>query len=115
MTAEEAETRPKLVAGEATRVPGSTGESDGAAPQMTETGRIAPSGVRYIKLGKGGGWERECLADGIARFGYGTERPSRFAAAREGRWADLTKLFLGEGKSKGTATQFGERHPPLLP
>jgi len=34
---------------------------------MTETGRIAPSGVRYIKLGKGGGWERECLADGIAR------------------------------------------------
>jgi hypothetical protein len=45
---------------------------------VSQVERIDPSTVRYIKLGKGGGWERECIETGIARFGYGTERDSRF-------------------------------------
>jgi hypothetical protein len=68
--------------------------------------RVDPKVVRYIKLGRGGGWERECLETGIARFGYGTERESRFAASRDGRWFDLVEAFRAEGKSPGTATRF---------
>jgi hypothetical protein len=77
---------------------------DGAG--MTPDGPITPSVVRYIKLGRGGGWERECLDDGIARFGYGTQQPARFEAAIAGRWAELTSMFLDEGKAPGTATRF---------
>ena len=68
--------------------------------------RIDPAVVRYIKLGRGGGWERECIESGIARFGYGTERDSRLDAVRAGRWADLTQMFRDEGKDPGTATRF---------
>jgi hypothetical protein len=70
------------------------------------TAPIAPPVVRYIKLGRGGGWERECIETGIARFGYGTERDDRFLAALEGRWGDLSQMFRDDGKDAGTATRF---------
>jgi len=38
-------------------------------------GRIDPKQVRYIKLGGGGGWEKECVDTGIIRFGFGTGDP----------------------------------------
>lgn len=73
---------------------------------MTSEDSIAPSVVRYIKLGRGGGWERECLDDGIARFGYGTQQPARLDAAAAGRWAELRAMFLDDGRAAGTATRF---------
>jgi hypothetical protein len=73
---------------------------------MSGEWRVDPKVVRYIKLGRGGGWERECLETAIARFGYGTERDGRFAAASEGRWDDLVEAFRAEGKAPGTATRF---------
>jgi hypothetical protein len=47
--------------------------------------------VRYIKLGWGGEWEKECLEKGIARLGFGTEQRSRFRWCSEGDWAKLKK------------------------
>lgn len=67
---------------------------------------IRPSRVRYIKLGEGGSWERECLKQGIVRFGFGSARDDRFPLRRAGKWGDLTKSFIDEGKTKGTATRF---------
>lgn len=67
---------------------------------------IHPTRVRYIKLGEGGSWERECLKQGIVRFRFGSAREDRFPLCRAGRWDDLTKSFIDEGKTKGTATRF---------
>lgn len=33
---------------------------------------ISPKAVRYIKLGEGGKWEKECIAKHILRFGFDT-------------------------------------------
>jgi hypothetical protein len=69
---------------------------------------IRPKNVRYIKLGRAGGWERECIEKGIIRFGFGTGNTSKLSlCVREG-WDKLTKLFIEEGKDKGTATRFSK-------
>ena len=70
------------------------------------TALIRPNRVRYIKLGEAGSWEKECLADGIIRFGFGSSTKERFPLCHSGRWDDLTKSFRAEGKTKGTATRF---------
>jgi hypothetical protein len=66
----------------------------------------ADARVRYIKLGEGGSWEKECLEKGIIRFGFGSANPERFPICTAGRWEDLTDSFIAEGKDKGTATRF---------
>ena len=62
--------------------------------------------VRYIKLGREGGWEDECLKNGIVRFGFGSGTDERFPICRDGKWLELTASFLASGKDKGTATRF---------
>lgn len=68
--------------------------------------QIRPTRVRYIKLGHGGGWERECLDKGIIRFGFGSANRQRLPLCRAGQWDRLTRTFIDEGKDKGTATRF---------
>ena len=67
---------------------------------------VRPARVRYIKLGSGGDWEKECLEKGIIRLGFGTARPDRFSLCQSKRWDDLTESFISEGKDKGTASNF---------
>lgn len=62
--------------------------------------------VRYIKLGEGGGWERECLERGIVRFGFGSQDPGKLDLCRAGQWSDLAQAFRAEGRKKGVATRF---------
>jgi len=65
-----------------------------------------PSNVRYIKLGEGGRWERDCMERNIVRFGFGSARDERFAMCHRRDWKALRKSFIAEGKSAGTATRF---------
>ena len=67
---------------------------------------IHPERARYIKLGRGGKWERECLDRGIVRFGFGAGSPQRFPLCSVGKWDELTESFVAEGRDKGTATRF---------
>ncbi len=67
---------------------------------------IRPNRVRYIKLGEGGRWEKECIKAGIIRFGFGSSTPERFPLCQAQQWDSLTTSFLAEGTSKGTATRF---------
>jgi len=77
------------------------------APSRSATpSAIHPDRVRYIKLGRGGKWERECLDRGIVRFGFGAASPQRFPLCSAGKWDELTESFVAEGKDKGTATRF---------
>lgn len=68
--------------------------------------KVNPSDVRYIKLGGAGRWEKECLEKGIIRIGFGSQQSERFKLCQSGRWNDLVKSFIAEGKDKGTATRF---------
>ena len=67
---------------------------------------ICPKRVRYIKLGKRGSWEKECLEKNIIRFGFGTERPKRFRLCQARQWDKLRRLFIEGGRDNGTATHF---------
>lgn len=67
---------------------------------------VRPKCVRYIKLGRHGRWEKECLAKSIIRFGYGSHTEERFPLCKDGKWDDLTKSFIAAGKDQGTATRF---------
>ncbi len=79
---------------------------DDEAPVQRGAFPISPMSVRYIKLGAGGSWEKECLRDGMIRFGFGSGTAERFAICSAGRWNELTESFITEGKDKGTATRF---------
>jgi len=68
--------------------------------------KISPTRVRYIKLGEGGSWEKECLEKGIVRIGFGTAQSERFQLCQSGRWNDLPESFIAEGRVKATATRF---------
>ncbi len=67
---------------------------------------INPARVRYIKLGSGGSWEQECLQKGIIRIGFGAAAGDRFVMCQSGKWEELAKSFIAEGKDKGTANRF---------
>ncbi len=69
--------------------------------------KISPTTrVRYIKLGKGGSWEKECLEKGIVRIGFGSAQSERFQQCQSRRWNDLSESFIAEGRVKATATRF---------
>jgi hypothetical protein len=48
------------------------------ASEKTVLPGIRPAAVRYIKLGEGGSWEKECLDRGTVRFGFGSANAQRF-------------------------------------
>src|SRR5258707_1348621 len=73
---------------------------------------IAPSAVRYIKLGEHGIWEQEGLQRGIVRTGLDSAHPltaaERFALSQAGRWEDLRQSFVAAGRNPGVATRFAK-------
>lgn len=71
-------------------------------PCMQKSAVISPSRALYIKLGRSGSWEEECLKKGILRFGY-IETP--FEAAISGDWDAVHKFWLAVRKDSGTATR----------
>jgi hypothetical protein len=67
---------------------------------------IHPTRVRYIKLGREGRWEKECIEKGIVRFGFGSANAERFPLCRTGKWPELTQTFIASGRTRGMATRF---------
>jgi hypothetical protein len=67
---------------------------------------INPTRVRYIKLGDGGRWEKECLEKRIIRIGFGSAQDQQLELCLAGRWATVSQSFIADGKDKSTATRF---------
>jgi len=63
---------------------------------------IAPSGALYIKLGRSGSWEKECLEKGILRFGY---KETPLDAAQSGDWNTVWQAWFKRRGDAGTATR----------
>lgn len=67
---------------------------------------VSPKATRYIKLGEGGAWERECIEKGILRFGAEGTRGDRLGLCQRGDWAALAASFVSGGKARSTATRW---------
>jgi hypothetical protein len=63
---------------------------------------VAPSGALYIKLGRSGSWEKECLERGILRFGY---KETPLDAAQRGDWKVVWQAWFEMRGDAGTATR----------
>ena len=72
-----------------------------AEPAEMVVNRVRAPRARYIKLGRGGRWERLCLEDGTMRFGYG-KVPHDLALS--GDREQLRQCHLDLGYEAGTAT-----------
>ena len=60
----------------------------------------------YIKLGRGGGWESECLRGGTIRFGYrGTPHDLCIA----GKWDEVREFWTDKKGHAGTGTSFARQ------
>lgn len=64
--------------------------------------QINPSRRLYIKLGRSSSWEKECLENGILRFGY---KETPFDAAVSGDWETVRKVWLEAREDQRTATR----------
>jgi hypothetical protein len=70
---------------------------------------IRPRRVRYIKLGRKGGWEQECLRRRIIRFGFDSAKPDRFSLCQAGAWEEVGKVLRRAGKTLGAATNIANQ------
>jgi hypothetical protein len=71
---------------------------------MTST--ISAPKVRYFKLGRAGEWEKECIKDGIIRFGFNTGTPARFRLCVARKWDSLKAAFARDGNDLSRAGTF---------
>ena len=64
---------------------------------------IAPAKIRYIKLGREGAWEADCIQHGTIRLGYASEQHQECLA---GEWDKVKAYWLDRRHgSPGTATR----------
>ena len=85
--------------------PKATRSSGVFAPQVSsdETVRLnAPSAVRYIKLGRGGAWAADAIAEGVIPFGF--HRISH-GPCKAGDWDKARKELEAAGRSPSGITQ----------
>lgn len=61
---------------------------------------IQPTAVRYIKLGRGGAWAQNCIADGEVHFGY---RAVPHEVCRQGDWDEVARLAVEAGRRPAKA------------
>ncbi|MBI3882138.1 MAG: hypothetical protein HY301_19020 [Verrucomicrobia bacterium] len=80
--------------------------------------RIQASSVYFIKLGRSGGWEDECLRNNTLRLGFSD---ADHKSCLNGRWEQIQRFYLRQGKTKGKATEtknqlrvFYESGPKIL-
>lgn len=62
---------------------------------------VKPSSALYIKLGRGGNWERECIEGGFLRIGF---NEADHQACLQGDWETVRENFLAVGLTPGTAS-----------
>jgi len=67
---------------------------------------VSVKNIRYIKLGEGGKWAKDCFNKGIIRLGYSSGAADVFNAATAGKWKDVENFWLAKDKPKAVATGF---------
>jgi hypothetical protein len=62
---------------------------------------IAPTEVRFIKLGKGGMWERDCIEGPVPKIRFGFDNPHHQACSK-GDWDRLDAYWREKNPSEAT-------------
>lgn len=62
--------------------------------------------IRYIKLGEGGKWARDCFDKGIIRLGFSSGSDEVFNLASQHKWDELEKYWLSRDKTSSVAKNF---------
>jgi hypothetical protein len=65
--------------------------------------KVKASQALFIKLGRKGAWEKECLANGAMRVSY---RLIPDALCQNGKWNDITNLYVKNGEHQKEATRY---------
>lgn len=73
-----------------------------AVVTLVDSMTITVERAYYIKLGRGGEWEAECLSEGTIRFGY-RETPHDLCVA--GAWDKVRDFWVKKRGDVGTATR----------
>ena len=68
--------------------------------------KIQPRKAYYIKLGRGGKWERESLERGIIRFGF---KDAPHDVCERGEWESVRSSYQGRGFNKATAANIANQ------
>lgn len=71
-------------------------------PPATSVGFRNPSEVRYIKLGKGGAWSTEAIADSVIPFGF---RQITHEPCNSSDWATVRDQLVAAGRTGSGVTQ----------
>lgn len=66
--------------------------------------KIKPSKVFFIKLGEGGAWEKECIANQTLRLAFGGAQEHQACIAKQ--WDIVKDAYLSDGRVAGTASRF---------
>ncbi|MGQ0589110.1 MAG: restriction endonuclease [Sphingosinicella sp.] len=64
---------------------------------------LAPTRIRYIKLGAGGRWENVALEEGTLEWG---DKADPHEEALRGDWEAVRKAYIEQGRLAGTATGY---------
>lgn len=64
--------------------------------------KIEAKHVKFIKLGHGGEWEKECISSGIIKFGYSA---TPHDICMSGNWDEVYQLWLSIRGDKGATTR----------
>lgn len=67
---------------------------------------VAPTAVRYVKLGEGGCWEDDCFARGTLRMGFGSDGEQGFALCQKRDWDGFAAMWREHGVTPSVATRF---------
>ena len=62
--------------------------------------------IRYIKLGEGGKWAKDCFEQKIIRLGYSSGADEVFDLASNKHWSGVEKYWQSHGKSIGVSKTF---------
>lgn len=64
------------------------------------------SDIRYIKLGKRGGWENDCFKHGIIRLGFSTGEEKVLQLALNSKWDKLKRYWSQKNIVPQTVTSY---------
>ena len=65
--------------------------------------------IRYIKLGEGGKWAKDCFENNIIRLGYNSGSDEIYLNGINRKWEKIREYWLAEGKTQNTASSFSNQ------
>jgi hypothetical protein len=65
--------------------------------------------IKYIKLGEGGKWAKDCFKNNVIRLGYSSGSEDIFHEGIKGNWEKVREHWLADGRSQSTATSFSNQ------